>query len=68
MSRPSHFSGAYTLVSNNTYTVNGTTYQTDAKGRISSFSGKNNRRFRPPARLPPSATCPANSRERTPVT
>ena len=40
MSRPSHFSGAYTLVSNNTYTVNGTTYQTDAKGRISSFSGK----------------------------
>lgn len=40
MSRPSHFSGTYTLVPNNTYTVNGTTYHTDAKGRISTFDGK----------------------------
>lgn len=40
MSRPSHFSGAYTLVPNNTYTVNGTTYHTDANGRISNFDGK----------------------------
>ena len=31
MSRPSHFSGAYTLVSNNTYTVNGTTYMVDVE-------------------------------------
>lgn len=40
MSRPSHFSGAYTLVPDTTYTVNGTTYRTDAQGRISTFDGK----------------------------
>lgn len=40
MSRPSHFSGAYTLVPDNTYTVNGTTYHTDSQGRITSFDGK----------------------------
>lgn len=40
MLRPSHFSGAYTLVSDNTYTVNNTTYRTDANGRISAFDGK----------------------------
>lgn len=40
MPRPSHFSGAYTLVPDNTYTVNSTTYRTDANGRISAFDGK----------------------------
>lgn len=40
MSRPDHFNSTYTLASNNTYTVNGTTYQTDSRGRITDFEGK----------------------------
>lgn len=47
MSRPSHFSSAYTLVPDNTYTVNGTTYHTDSRGRITSFDGKLSARSAP---------------------
>lgn len=40
MERASYFSGAYTLAPDNAYTVNGTAYETDARGRITRFDGK----------------------------
>lgn len=50
MTRPDHFSGAYTLVPDNSYTVNGTTYRTDERGRIIGFDGPLSREAAPRSR------------------